>query len=166
MKDYANGADRTRLAYLRDVDCIYSEFINGNLLTDAERTEMKHARTRHKKAMKLLAERLPDDFKKIDRMLKDNIIVMKPKIQEVIDQRAIYIEDDRLRDILEIMINDHCIGCTATNWKDCHIYQLNDSLDVSSEYQEPKGMCAYRYMSDKEKAKNPTYGTIFKEVEK
>lgn len=166
MKDYANGADRTRLAYLRDVDCIYSEFINGNLLTDAERTEMKHARTRHKKAMKLLAERLPDDFKKIDRMLKDNIIVMKPKIQEVIDKRAIMITDDRLRDILEIMISDHCTGCSVENWKDCIIYELNDSLDVSSLYDEPKGLCPYRYMMEQEKALNPTYGTIFKEVEK
>lgn len=162
MKDYLNGADRTRLAYLRDIDVLYQTIIDADILTPEEKTEIRHANTRHKKAFKMMAKRLPDAFKKIDRMLKDNIIVMKPKMQEVIDRRAIYITDDRLRDILEIMINDHCIGCTATNWKDCHIYQLNDSLDVSSEYQEPKGICAFSYMSDKEKAKNPTYGTIFK----
>lgn len=110
----------------------------------------------------MLKERHGESFNKIDRMLSDNIIVMKPKIQEVIDNRSIYITDDRLRDILEVLINDHCVGCTAENWKNCHIYKLNDDLEVSSEYKEPKGTCAFAYMADKEKDKNPTYGTIFK----
>jgi hypothetical protein len=109
-----------------------------------------------------MKERLPDDFKKIDRMLKDNVIVMKPKIQEVIDNRSIAITDDRLRDILEILIDDHCIGCTATNWKDCYIWKLQDDLDVSSLYNEPDGTCQYKLMAEMEKAKNPKYGEVFK----
>ena len=111
-----------------------------------------------------MKERLPDDFKKIDRMLKDNVIVMKPKIQESINNgAAITITDDRLRDILEVLINDNCIGCTHDNWKQCHIWKLQDDLDVSSMYNEPDGMCQYKLMADMEKAKNQTYGTIFKE---
>ncbi|WP_037947367.1 hypothetical protein, partial [Sulfuricurvum sp. MLSB] len=87
-----------------------------------------------------------------------------PKIQEIIDKRAIMITDDRLRDILEILINDNCIGCTETNWKQCHIWKLQDDLDVSSMYNEPDGTCQYKLMAEMEKAKNSTYGTIFKEV--
>lgn len=162
MKDYLNGEYRTSAAYLLDVDLLYKKFIDSNNVTKEERTALKHAKTWHQKAMAMMKERLPDDFKKVDRMLSDNIIVMKPKVQELMNTRAINITDDRLRDILEVMINDHCIGCTAENWKDCHIYQLNDSLDVSSCYQEPDGTCPFQYMSIQEKAKNPTYGSIFK----
>jgi len=164
MKTYLNGEIRTRLAYLRDIGILYQSLIDSDALSKEEITAMKHARTWHKKAIDLIEKRLPDDFKKIDRMLSDHIIVMKPKINELIDNRAIAITDDRLRDILEVLINDHCVGCTAENWKDCHIYKLNDDLDVSSVYSEPKGTCAYAYMSEKEKALNPTYGTIFKAV--
>lgn len=163
MKDYLNGEARTRLAYLKDIDVLYQLFIDGNHLTAEEKTEFKHARTRHQKAIKMIKKRLPDDFKKIDRMLSDNIIVMKPKAQEVINNRAaITITDDRLRDILEILINDHCVGCESTEWKNCHIYQLNDSLDVSSLYNEPDGTCAFSYMAEKEKEKNKTYGQVIK----
>jgi len=149
---------------LRDMDVLYKDLIDGDNVTKEERTALKHANTWHKKAIAMMKERLPDDFKKIDRMLKDNVIVMKPKIQEVIDNRSIAITDDRLRDILEILINDNCIGCTATNWKQCHIWKLQDDLDVSSMYNEQDGMCQYKLMAEMEKAKNPTYGTIFKEV--
>ena len=45
-----------------------------------------------------------------------------------------------------------------------HIYQLNDSLDVSSLYNEPDGTCAFSYMAEKEKEKNKTYGQVFKDV--
>ena len=162
MKDYLNGADRTRLAYLRDIDVLYKSFIDSDVLTPEEKTEFKHARTRHIKAFKMLKERHAESFKKIDRMLKDNVIVIKPKIQEVIDNRAISITDDRLRDILEVLINDHCIGCNETNWKQCHIYRLNDDLDVSSLYNEPVGECPYMMMAEMEKAKNPTYGQLIK----
>ncbi|MDD3001772.1 MAG: hypothetical protein PHF29_08455, partial [Candidatus Riflebacteria bacterium] len=135
-------------------------------LTPQEKTEFKHAFTRHRKALAMIKDRLPEEFKKIDRMLKDNIIVMKPKMQEMIDKRAIFVDDDRLRAILEIMINDNCTDCKVKNWKDCHIYQLNDDLEVSSEYQEPAGECPFCYMLVHEKAKNPTYGTIFKDNKK
>ena len=164
MKDYINGEARTKVAYLRDMDVLYKDLIDGDNVTKEERTALKHANTWHKKAIAMMKKRLPDDFKKIDRMLKDNVIVMKPKIQEVIDNRSIAITDDRLRDILEILINDNCIGCTATNWKQCHIWKLQDDLDVSSMYNEQDGMCQYKLMAEMEKAKNSTYGTIFKEV--
>ena len=163
MKDYANGEERVKLAYLKDIDLLYTKFIDqSRLLTPEEKTEFKHARTRHRKAFQMLANRLPKDFKKIENILKDNMIVMEPKIKELITRRAIAIDDDRLRDILEVMINDHCVGCTAENWKKCHIYKLNDDLEVSSEYNEPDGTCAFAYMAEKEKEKNPTYGTLFK----
>lgn len=162
MKDYLNGEARTRLAYLRDMDVLYKSFIDSDVLTPEEKTEFKHARTRHIKAFKMLKERHAESFKKIDRMLNDNIIVMKPKMQELIDHKAIYVTDDRLRDILEVLINDHCIGCNEANWKQCHIYKLNDDLDVSSLYNEPVGECPYMMMAEMEKAKNPTYGTIIK----
>lgn len=162
MKDYLNGEYRTSAAYLLDVDLLYKKFIDSNNVTKEERTAFKHAKTWHQKAMKMMKERVPDDFKKIDRMLSDNIIVMKPKVQELIDHKAIYITDDRLRDILEVLINDHCTGCNECDWKHCIIYKLNDDLDVSSMYNEPDGTCPFCYMSDKEKALNPTYGTIFK----
>ena len=162
MKDYINGEARTKVAYLRDMDVLYKDLIDGDNVTKEERTAFKHARTWHKKAIAMMKERLPDDFKKIDRMLKDNVIVMKPKIQEVIDNRSIAITDDRLRDILEILINDNCIGCTHNNWKQCHIWKLQDDLDVSSMYNEPDGMCQYKLMAEMEKAKNPTYGEVFK----
>lgn len=162
MKNYINGEARTRLAYIRDIGIVYKSFIESDLLTDAEKTELKHARTRHNKALKMIKKRLPDDFKKIDRLLNDNIIVMQPKMKELIDHRAIMLTDDRLRDILEVMINDHCIGCNECDWQHCIIYKLNDDLDVSSLYNEPNGTCPYAYMAEKEKALNPTYGTIFK----
>lgn len=164
MKDYLNGDYRTSVAYLLDIDLMYKKLIDSDNITKEERTAFKHAKTWHKKAIASMKKRLPDDFKKIDRMLKDNVIVMKPKIQEVIDNRSIAITDDRLRDILEILINDNCIGCTHENWKQCHIWKLQDDLDVSSMYNEPDGMCQYKLMADMEKAKNPTYGTIFKTI--
>jgi len=163
MKDYINGEVRAKVAYLCDIDLLYKDLIASDNITKEERTELKHALTRHIKAIKMMSERLPDDFKKIERMLKDNVIVMKPKIQESINNgAAITITDDRLRDILEILIDDHCVGCTATNWKECHIWKLQDDLDVSSMYNEPDGMCQYKLMADMEKAKNPTYGEVFK----
>ncbi|URN85844.1 hypothetical protein [Acetobacterium wieringae] len=162
MKPYLNGEIRTRLAYLLDINILYESLINSNSLTKDEKTELKHACTRHQKGIALIKKRMPKEFEKIERMLKDNLIVMKPKTQELIDRRAIYMEDDRLRDILEVMINDHCIGCKIENYLDCIIYQYNDDLDVSSMYNEPKGVCPYAYMGEKEKALNPTYGTIFK----
>lgn len=164
MKNYLNGDYRISVAYLLDIDLLYKKLIDSDNITNEERTAFKHAKTWHKKAIASMKERLPDDFKKIDRMLKDNVIVMKPKIHEVIDNRAISITDDRLRDILEILIDDHCIGCNETNWKQCHIWKLQDDLDVSSIYNEPKGTCQYKYMAIQEKTKNTTYGTIFKEV--
>jgi uncharacterized protein YnzC (UPF0291/DUF896 family) len=162
MKDYLNGEARTKLAYLRDIDVLYKSFIDSDVLTPEEKTEFKHARTRHIKAFKMLKERHAESFKKIDRMLNDNIIVMKPKMQELIDHKAIYVTDDRLRDILEVLINDHCIGCTHENWKQCHIWKLQDDLDVSSIYNEPDGTCEYKYMAIQEKSKNITYGEVFK----
>ena len=163
MRNYLNGEARTKVAYLRDMDVLYKDLIDGDNVTKEERTALKHARTWHKKAIAMMKERLPDDFKKIERMLKDNVIVMKPKIQESINNgAAITITDDRLRDILEVLINDHCIGCTHENWKQCHIWKLQDDLDVSSMYNEPDGMCQYKLMADMEKAKNPTYGEVFK----
>jgi len=118
MKDYLNGDYRTSVAYLLDIDLMYKKLIDSDNITKEERTAFKHAKTWHKKAIASMKKRLPDDFKKIDRMLKDNVIVMKPKVQEVINNgAAITITDDRLRDILEILINDNCIRCTATNWK-------------------------------------------------
>jgi hypothetical protein len=144
------------------MDVLYKDLIDGDNVTKEERTALKHANTWHKKAIAMMKKRLPDDFKKIDRMLKDNVIVMKPKIQEVIDNRSIAITDDRLRGILEILTNNNCIGCTATNWKQCHIWKLQDDLDVSSMYNEPDGMCQYKLMADMEKDKNPTYGEVFK----
>ena len=160
MKNYLNGEARTRLAYIRDIGIVYKSFIDSDLLTDAEKTELKHARTRHNKALEMIKKRLPDDFKKIDRMLSDNIIVMQPKIKELIDHQAIAITDDRLRDILEVMINDHCVGCNECDWKHCIIYKLNDDLDVSSLYNEPDGTCPYSYMAEKEKALNKGYGRV------
>lgn len=163
MKDYINGEARTKVAYLRDIDILYKNLIESDNLSKEEKTEFKHAYTRHRKGIALMKKRLPDDFKKIDRMLKDNVIVMKPKAQEVINNgAAITITDDRLRDILEILIDDHCIGCTHENWKQCHIWKLQDDLDVSSMYNEPDGMCQYKLMAEQEKAKNPTYGEVFK----
>lgn len=161
MKNYINGETRAKVAYLRDINLLYKSLINSNSFTKEEKTELKHACTRHDKAIKLMQNRLPDDFKKIDRMLSDNIIVMKPKVQELMDHRAIYLRDDRLRGILEVMINDHCVGCKETNFKQCHIFRLNDDLEVSSEYQEPNGVCCFAYMGEREKRKNPDYGSIF-----
>jgi len=163
MKGYINGEARTKVAYLRDMDVLYKDLIDGDNVTKEERTAFKHARTWHKKAIAMMKERLPDDFKKIERMLKDNVIVMKPKIQESINNgAAITITDDRLRDILEVLINDHCTSCGVDNWRECHIYKLNDSLDVSSLYKEPYGTCPYCYMAIQEKTKNKTYGSLIK----
>ena len=165
MRNYLNGEARTKVAYLRDIDILYKNLIESDNLSKEEKTEFKHAYTRHRKGIALMKKRLPDDFKKIERLLSDNIIVMKPKVQELINNgAAITITDDRLKDILEVLINDHCVGCTSKDWKNCHIWKLNDDLDVSSLYNHEEGTCEFSYMAEMEKAKNPTYGTIFKEV--
>lgn len=167
MKNYTNGYERANLVYLAVTDKIKQQLINGNLLSSAERTELKHAFTRTEKMLKMVIDRLgTKEGERIGRMVRDNDITMVPKIKELISPQTIRVDDDRLRDILEIMINDHCVGCTAANWKDCHIYKLNDDLEVSSMYDEPEGLCPYRYMMEQEKAKNTTYGTIFKDNKK
>ena len=60
MKDYINGEARTKVAYLRDMDVLYKDLIDGDNVTKEERTAFKHANTWHKKAIAMMKERLPD----------------------------------------------------------------------------------------------------------
>lgn len=163
MKTYANGEERTQIAYVSVMSKILQKFINANLLTKEEKTEFKHAFTRNEKALNMIMERLgKKESDKIGRLIRDHDVAMVSKLKNTITPRTILITDDRLRDVLEVMINDHCPGCTAENFLDCHIYKLNDDLEVCSQYHEPNGVCPYAYMADLEKQERPGYGSIFK----
>lgn len=164
MKDYANGEERTKLTYLASMSKLVQDLIGGNLLSKEEKTELKHILTRNEKALKMILRRLkPEVSEKIAREINDYEPAMVPRIRYKINPRTMQIDDDRLRDILEIEINDHCIGCKEPNFLHCIIYNLNDDLEVCSRHTEPAGTCPYAYLAQEEKKQRPNYGSIIKE---
>lgn len=166
MKSYANGEEKTKLTYLSAMSKLLQNIIGLNLLSKEEVTEFKHALTRNEKALKMVLERLGEkQSDAIGRMVRDNDIAMVPRVKNSNTPRTILIDDERLRSILEIEINDHCFGCTEKYFLECIIYELNDDLEVCSNYQEPTGMCPYAYMVAEEKKYRQNYGSIIKNRE-
>lgn len=162
MKDYLNNQEVKEALILTYCRVLVEHFVNGNVMTKDEKTNLKRGGTFIKNSLKSMIQRLGESTaKKYVRVYENSkIIVISDSELEVLSKRkdadlnAAYENSKEYFDLVEITMDMNCKNCTR-HCKECNLYEHFDEQEVipfydnmESEIVKDLGNCKYAYRSD------------------
>ena len=157
MKDYLNNQEVKEALILTYCRNLVDHFVNGNVMTKDEKTNLKKGGTFIKNTLKSMIQRLGEDTaKKYVRTYENSkVIVITDSELEVLEKRkdaslkAAYEDSKEYFDLVEITMDMNCKNC-CKNWKQCDLCKHFDDNEIIPFYDENDidkdlGSCKYAY---------------------
>ena len=162
MKDYLNNQEVKEALILTYCRVLVEHFVNGNVMTKEEKTNLKRGGTFIKNTLKSMINRLGENTaKKYVRLYENSkITVITDSELEVLSKRkdadlkAAYEDSKEYFDLVEIVMDKCCRNCKG-NWKECDLCKHFDEQEVipfydnmDSERVKDLGNCKFAYQSE------------------
>ncbi|WP_294407362.1 DUF5651 domain-containing protein [uncultured Clostridium sp.] len=159
MKDYLNNQEVKEALILTYCRVLVENFVNGNVMTKEEKTNLKKGGTFIKNTLKSMIQRLgADTAKKFTRLYNTSkITVISDTELEVLSKRkdaqlkAAYEDSKEYFDLVEITMDINCKDCTK-DCKQCSLRKHFDNNEVIPFYDNDEGRvmrdlgsCKYAY---------------------
>lgn len=157
MKTYLNNQEVKEALILTYCRVLVENFVNGNVMTKEEKTNLKKGGTFIKNTLKSMINRLGESTAKKYVRLYDNsrIAVISDSELEVLSKRkdaelkAAYEDSKEYFDLVEITMDMNCKNCTK-HCKDCDLCKHFDDNEIIPFYDENDtnkdlGNCKYAY---------------------
>ena len=161
MKDYLNNQEVKEALILTYCRVLVEHFVNGNVMTKEEKTNLKKGGTFIKNTLKSMIQRLGESTaKKYVRLYENSkIVVISDSELKVLSKRkdseltAAYEDSKEYFDLVEIVMDKCCRNCKG-NWKECDLCKhFNEQEVIPFDEEIDLGTCKYAYKLDKKKAK-------------
>lgn len=143
MKAYLNSSQKNQVSFMAAMLAMLMEFDKNDTLSKPEKTSMKYIITYLTKLLRSIFGRLPETEKRVHNDLKDNRVVLSPKISKLNERE--YVELSDLCDLLEMLVTEHCIGCQRGDFVECAVFKMHQRLQIDVAGGEPDGACPYGY---------------------
>jgi len=143
MRTYLNSSQKNQISFTSALLAMLTEFDNNDTLSKPEKTAMKYVITWLTKLLKSLFERMPDVAERVKRDLKDNRVMLSPRFSKMNERE--YVETSDLIDLLEMLVEEHCVGCLRCDFGECAVFKTHQQLQIDVEGGEPEGRCPYGY---------------------
>lgn len=143
MKTYLNSAQKNQVSFMAAMLAMMTEFDQNNTLSKTEKTAMKYTTTHLTKLLKSIFQRMPDVENRVKHDLKDNRVVLSPKISKLNEREYVDLED--LCELLEMLVTEHCFGCQRGDFVECAVFKMHQRLLIDVNVNEPEGICPYGY---------------------
>ncbi|MCQ2016774.1 DUF5651 domain-containing protein [Clostridium butyricum] len=162
MKDYLNNQEVKEALILTYCKILVQHFVDGNVMTKEEKTNLKKGGTFIKNSLKSMIQRLGESSaKKYVRLYENSrITVMTNSELEVLAKRkdaelnAAYEDSKEYFDLVELTMDCNCKDC-CKDWKQCNLCNHFDNNEIipfydgyESEVVKDLGNCKYAYRSD------------------
>ena len=162
MKTYLNNQEVKEALILTYCRVLVENFVNGNVMTKEEKTNLKRGGTFIKNTLKSMINRLGESTAKKYVRLYDNskVVVISDSELEVLSKRkdaelnAAYEDSKEYFDLVEITMDMNCKDCTK-HCKDCDLYKHFDEQEVipfydnmDSRIAKDLGNCKFSYKSE------------------
>ena len=152
-KDYLNNSETKEMIILAQSRNLVNHFINGNVMTKEEKTNLKKGSTFMKNALFNMIQRLGEQQAKKFVKLNEGsrVIVVSISELEVLQKRkvaelnAVFEDSKEYFELVEITMDLNCKDC-AKCFKDCELYRhfeeqemipFNEEIDLDN--------CKYAY---------------------
>ena len=161
MKTYLNNQEVKEALILTYCRVLVEHFVNGNVMTKEEKTNLKKGGTFIKNTLKSMMQRLGESTaKKYVRLYENSkIVVISDSELKVLSKRkdaelnAAYEDSKEYFDLVEIVMDKCCRNCKG-NWKECDLCKhFNEQEVIPFDEEIDLGTCKYSYKLDKKKAK-------------
>lgn len=143
MRTYLNSAQKNQVSFMAAMLAMLMEFDKNDTLSKPEKTAMKYIITYLTKLLRSIFNRLPETEKRVHNDLKDNRVVLSPKISKLNERE--YVDIDDLCELLEMLVTEHCIGCKCADFTQCAVFKMHQRLQIDVDGGEPEGACPYGY---------------------
>ena len=159
MKTYLNNQEVKEALILTYCRVLVENFVNGNVMTKEEKTNLKRGGTFIKNTLKSMINRLGESTSKKYVRLYDNskVVVISDSELEVLSKRkdaelnAAYEDSKEYFDLVEIAMDMNCKDCTK-HCEDCDLCKHFDEQEVipfydntDSRIAKDLGNCKYSY---------------------
>ena len=159
MKTYLNNQEVKEALILTYCRVLVENFVNGNVMTKEEKTNLKRGGTFIKNTLKSMINRLGESTAKKYVRLYDNskVVVISDSELEVLSKRkdaelnAAYEDSKEYFDLVEIVMDKCCQNCKS-NWNECDLCKHFDEQEVipfydnmDSRIAKDLGNCKYAY---------------------
>ena len=162
MKTYLNNQEVKEALILTYCRVLVEHFVNGNVMTKEEKTNLKKGGTFIKNTLKSMMQRLGESTaKKYVRLYENSkIVVISDSELKVLSKRkdseltAAYEDSKEYFDLVEVVMDKCCRNCKG-NWKECDLCKHFNEQEVipfydnvDSETAKDLGNCKYAYRGD------------------
>lgn len=148
MVTYLNQADRSKVlklvAIIGAINEVEEESPKLKELFGKSFADLKRARTYVLKALESLADTLGEEqSRKVFNMAKWHDVVLIGRAAPRGKSEAI-VEMDKLFDLAELAIANHCHGCERQDHKSCRVYHVLSAADIPPADTVTTAGCPYR----------------------
>ena len=162
MKTYLNNQEVKEALILTYCRVLVENFVNGNVMTKEEKTNLKRGGTFIKNTLKSMINRLGESTAKKYVRLYDNskVVVISDSELEVLSKRkdaelnAAYEDSKEYFDLVEIVMDKCCQNCTK-HCEDCDLCKHFNEQEVipfydnmDSRIAKDLGNCKFSYKSE------------------
>ena len=155
MKTYLNNQEVKEALILTYCRVLVEHFVNGNVMTKNEKTNLKKGGTLIKNTLKSMMQRLGESTaKKYVRLYENSkIVVISDSELKVLSKRkdaelaAAYEDSKEYFDLVEIAMDKCCQNCKG-NWNECDLCKHFNEQEVIPFYDNTDsdlGNCKYAY---------------------
>lgn len=153
MKDYLNNSEVKEFVILSQVRNLVKHFVDGNVMSKEEKTNLKKGSTYIKNTLVSTIQRLGEEqAKKFVRLNQSSrVIVISDSELEVLKKRksaelnAAYEDSKEYYDLVELTMDINCKNCTNSchNCDLCKHFDKNEVIPFNEEIDQ--GNCKYAY---------------------
>ena len=153
MKNYLNNAETKEMIILVQTRNLVKHFVEGNVMTKEEKTDLKRGSTFMKNSLTKMINRLGEvQQKKFVKLFQSSrVIVVSDSELEIIQKRkvaelnAAYEENKEYYNLVEIAMDMNCKNCTKC-FKECDLCKHFDKNEVIPFNEiEDLGNCKFAY---------------------
>ena len=153
MKDYLNNAEMQQTIVLNTSKNVINHFIESEIMTKAEKSDLKRAGTYITKSLKSMFDRLADSEgrKYVRKFNNSHVVVLNDSELDVLKKRkscelnAAYEDNKEYIELASITMDLNCKDCTK-DWKTCDLckhFEENEMIPFNEEHN--KNNCRYAY---------------------
>lgn len=152
-KDYLNNSETKEMIILAQSRNLVNHFVNGNVMTKEEKTNLKKGSTFMKNALFNMIQRLGEQQAKKFVKLNEGsrVIVVSNSELEVLQKRkvaelnAVFEDSKEYFELVEITMDLNCKDCTKC-FKDCELYRHFEEQEmIPFDESKDLGNCKYAY---------------------
>lgn len=143
MKDYLNQEERKKNTLICIMYGVVEELIHKNNGGKQEMKNLKYVHTYIRKYVHELMDRVGcKEGSRIKREAEYNYVQLKPRVHE--DEGQQVVSKECMEGVAEMCLRKYCFGCTREDWRNCHLCNYMQGLDIETIYGF-EDRCMYWY---------------------